>query len=593
MIVAFCGLPSSGKSTLVNSLIGKRILPSGVCRTTKEPILLNNHPIIDDDACKFIALDLPGICDSEEKDSTVFNEMTKSEIVEASIVFFVSDVHKAFMTTHEVNEYYKLKKYLEDLCEDTGKLYYIAIILSKCDIEDKPKVKNNKKEKLKTKYLEEISDSEEDTDLRDLIEGVRRKMPDEDIILFNSFGRIKKDSNAGPELKKLVTDRSGYISCYNTQFTIKKYYENYDQNQEKSYCDNFNKKISEYDVCNIKDIDTLVNKLVNVYTKISHNNKREFVLSLVSNPINFKYLLLIIELPNKYEYVYKEVHDKVDYYIFRHYVYMLNNNAMLYKSNNFIKNCSTEELLKVMMPEIFFSLSNHTQKIVVSEIIYGDGFQMSDYHCAKFLNFIFFQTGGFIKYEFKKTFNEFITITTNSKKYLITHRRLILFCCYKLNNNNIDALSVLDRSASLLTLDCCCKLNNINTPSILGCSAIEIKHIIKEYILNFRDYVLDPTYILINKLYILCSLFNTHSPVCVFGGACPYYLYRQKLKYGTSLEKRIYNSPEFKKIDKLFFENLVNKDVLIDYIDTDGLEFISTHEMMYNLLPSHPPQTSS
>ena len=45
--IAFIGLPSSGKSSIINSLIGKRILESGICRTTTEYNLLDN--IIDDD----------------------------------------------------------------------------------------------------------------------------------------------------------------------------------------------------------------------------------------------------------------------------------------------------------------------------------------------------------------------------------------------------------------------------------------------------------------------------------------------------------------------------------------------------------------
>ena len=45
--VAFIGLPSAGKSTIINSLIGKRLLESGVCRTTTEYKELKE--IIEDD----------------------------------------------------------------------------------------------------------------------------------------------------------------------------------------------------------------------------------------------------------------------------------------------------------------------------------------------------------------------------------------------------------------------------------------------------------------------------------------------------------------------------------------------------------------
>mgnify|MGYP003850129693 FL=1 len=49
--VAFIGLPSSGKSTIINSLIGKKLLESWICRTTTEYKLLDD--IIDDNNNKF------------------------------------------------------------------------------------------------------------------------------------------------------------------------------------------------------------------------------------------------------------------------------------------------------------------------------------------------------------------------------------------------------------------------------------------------------------------------------------------------------------------------------------------------------------
>ena len=84
--VAFIGLPSSGKSSIINSLIGKRLLESGICRTTIEYKLLDDI-VEDDNNNKFKVIDLPGICDSEESD-TNFNELTNKHIKDANLIIY-------------------------------------------------------------------------------------------------------------------------------------------------------------------------------------------------------------------------------------------------------------------------------------------------------------------------------------------------------------------------------------------------------------------------------------------------------------------------------------------------------------------------
>ncbi len=41
-LVAFVGLPSSGKSSIANSLLFKRLLQSGVCRTTVDATIIED-----------------------------------------------------------------------------------------------------------------------------------------------------------------------------------------------------------------------------------------------------------------------------------------------------------------------------------------------------------------------------------------------------------------------------------------------------------------------------------------------------------------------------------------------------------------------
>jgi len=49
--IGLVGLPSAGKSSIINSLVGKRIAQSGVSRTTLEPKLYEN--LVSDDNIKF------------------------------------------------------------------------------------------------------------------------------------------------------------------------------------------------------------------------------------------------------------------------------------------------------------------------------------------------------------------------------------------------------------------------------------------------------------------------------------------------------------------------------------------------------------
>ena len=87
-VVAFVGLPSSGKSSIINSLIFKRLLQSGVCRTTTEAKQIQED-IYDDNDNKFKVIDLPGLCDSEEVDNTNFTDITYTNIKLCNLIIWV------------------------------------------------------------------------------------------------------------------------------------------------------------------------------------------------------------------------------------------------------------------------------------------------------------------------------------------------------------------------------------------------------------------------------------------------------------------------------------------------------------------------
>lgn len=253
--VAFVGLPSSGKSSIINSLVFKRLLQSDVCRTTTEANILDIY-VEDDDNNKFKVIDLPGICDSEEKDhDKKFNDLTYGHITNANLIIWVSDVNKAFITTHEVTEYNKLKKYIKDFEDQTGTLYHIAILLSKCDKEAKKLDKSDKKSILSNS--DEIVDSDEDTDIYDLIDKVKQKFPNDDIMLFNAYGRSYHHNKSSEVLRKFINKMVGIPQKDNIQFKITKYMANHKEDQKKLYYDKFIERFNQF-VDNKLNIESLI-----------------------------------------------------------------------------------------------------------------------------------------------------------------------------------------------------------------------------------------------------------------------------------------------------------------------------------------------
>jgi GTPase Era involved in 16S rRNA processing len=113
LVIAFIGLPSAGKSTLINSITGKRFLKSGVCRTTLKPAHVigkqnifnlpeedyNMENLESDDNIEYTVIDLPGLADSENKSNeTNFDKLTLEWIKKADVIFWVSDINICFIT---------------------------------------------------------------------------------------------------------------------------------------------------------------------------------------------------------------------------------------------------------------------------------------------------------------------------------------------------------------------------------------------------------------------------------------------------------------------------------------------------------------
>ena len=144
LTLGFAGLPSAGKSTMVNALAGKRVLESGICRTTTEVCLVGTTNRIgaaqkwvrtkleSDDGVEFCALDLPGICDSEDTSGS-FNKVTLEWASKCDVVVWVTDARTAFLTTHETREYQALCAAIQEKADEDGALYQFLIVVAKYD----------------------------------------------------------------------------------------------------------------------------------------------------------------------------------------------------------------------------------------------------------------------------------------------------------------------------------------------------------------------------------------------------------------------------------------------------------------------------
>ncbi len=143
LVVGLAGLPSAGKSTMINSIAGKRVLESGICRTTTEVCLVGKTnclcapnwaetALVSDDGVEFCALDLPGICDAEDK-SGAFGRVTLEWAAKCDVIVWVTDARTAFLTCaggYEATELARLRDAVRAESDEDGSVRQFCIVLA-------------------------------------------------------------------------------------------------------------------------------------------------------------------------------------------------------------------------------------------------------------------------------------------------------------------------------------------------------------------------------------------------------------------------------------------------------------------------------
>lgn len=380
--VAFIGLPEGGKSSIINSLLNKRVLQSGVCRTTTSEKILDEI-IIDDDGNKFKVLDLPGICDSEEKD-TKFTEITLAHITNANLIFWVSDVNKAFITTHEVEEYNKIKKYLEKITYETGTLYDISIILSKCNMKYDLEKTKQIKEEAKNIFDKngELIDLDEDTNMIDMVNKVREKFPKDNIMLFNAFGRTLNHKSVSQNFKNFIMKKYDNASNHNTSFTISKFYNNNKIRQEEEFDIYFERNYFDF-LANKLNIDTLMK----CFEKLNCENKKKWILKNAIYDNNYNKYQFNNKIINEYKELYSCNSDEMNICNLTYLIEITKNNYL---------DISNNKLESLTIDDVYSKINDNYTKLSIAKrleyfdsIIYENKFLLCDTSIVKIYHYIY------------------------------------------------------------------------------------------------------------------------------------------------------------------------------------------------------------
>jgi len=228
--ICLVGMPSSGKSSIINSLVGRRVIQTGISRTTIEKKLYEN--LESDDNIMFDIYDLPGISDVEDKNKQYENLMYDT-IGECNLVIWVSDKIKAFTTRQEIECFEDVIKHMQKLAINHGLPTQIIIMLSKFDeYFDTSQLINKQNKHTQTEKVDNISEKypkivddeiygDEDTTILDNLINIKNNIKNIDVICFNAHGRSYHGTKSSDNLKNFVKRYNP--STYNTSFNLKKY----------------------------------------------------------------------------------------------------------------------------------------------------------------------------------------------------------------------------------------------------------------------------------------------------------------------------------------------------------------------------------
>jgi TPR repeat protein len=197
---------------MINSIAGKRLLESGICRTTTEVCLVGKTnrlcapnwaetALVSDDGVEFCALDLPGICDAEDKSGS-FGRVTLEWAAKCDVIAWVTDARTAFLTGsggYEATELARLRDAVRAASDEDGSVRQFCIVLAKYEA-----CASQERQRPPLVYREgEIRTETEETTIDGSFERAARVFGDTHIVRFSAYGRIARGP-ASDALKSIV-----------------------------------------------------------------------------------------------------------------------------------------------------------------------------------------------------------------------------------------------------------------------------------------------------------------------------------------------------------------------------------------------------
>ncbi|ATZ81075.1 hypothetical protein BMW23_1030 [Bodo saltans virus] len=271
----------------------------------------------------------------------------------------------------------QLKKYVEQITYETGTLYDIAIILSKCNIPISD-IKIKSKIKAEINEYGEIEDDDEDTNLIDIIEKVKEKFPNKNIMLFNAYGRVYYNKSTSLKFKNFVSKMCGNLTDNNTRFSISKFCKSYPIRQEKEYCKCFEKNYNEYLTNKIK-----IDDIMKYFEKLNDDNRIKYTLQntvIVNNNFDYKKYKFVNSIITKYPSIYESNNDNITIMLLLFLINIMHTNKFDI-TQNLVETYNLNKLQDVLI-KLFKKLSCNVQQDMFEDIIFKNSIQLTNMNCA-------------------------------------------------------------------------------------------------------------------------------------------------------------------------------------------------------------------